>query len=260
MRPSGFFAALGFLTILSTPRREVTPEGMGASLAYFPLVGLVLGLILLGLDLGLSLVLPQLLADAAVIVVLIVLTGALHLDGLMDTCDGLATGRSASESLQIMRDSRVGSFGMLGAFSILLFKYVALISIPFPGKLAALLVMPVLGRWAMVCSIFAHPYVRPAGTGRAFKEGAVGRRMITATLLALALSLVIIGLQGLALVVGVGLVTWVLGSWLSGRLGGLTGDVYGASGELGETFTLLLILIVDKYLPSGGIILWPSFF
>jgi adenosylcobinamide-GDP ribazoletransferase len=223
-------------------------------------VGLVLGLILLGLDLALGLALPQLLADAVVIIALISLSGALHLDGLIDTCDGVLGGRSPEERLQIMRDSRVGGFGVVGAFSILLLKYVALVSISFPDKLAALLLMPVLGRWTMVYSVFAHPYVRPMGTGKVFKEGASARRMIVATLLALALSLVIIGPKGLGLIGGIGFIAWILGSFLCRKLGGLTGDTYGASNEVGEVSTLILILILAKYLPPGGLLLWLGSF
>ena len=104
-----FLAALTFLTIIPLPRRwKVSPEEVGQSAAYFPAVGAIIGLILVGLNWLLSLLLPSAVVNVLLIVSLVVISGALHLDGFVDTCDGIASYKSVEERWQVMRDSRVG--------------------------------------------------------------------------------------------------------------------------------------------------------
>ncbi|MBL7208901.1 MAG: adenosylcobinamide-GDP ribazoletransferase, partial [Dehalococcoidia bacterium] len=159
----GFWATLQFLTIFPTPlRHEVDIKACGRSITYFPLVGLLLGAILLGLHYGLALILPASVVNALLITALAILTGAHHLDGLIDTCDGVIAGKSKEERLAMMSDSRVGAFGIAGAILLLLLKYVSLSSAPI---LPALLLMPTLSRWAMVSVIFSFPYARTSGMG-----------------------------------------------------------------------------------------------
>ena len=118
-----------------------------------------------GIDRGLSLILPSVVVNALLIVVLIILTGALHLDGFIDTCDGLA-GDSPQRRLEIMSDSQVGAFGIVGVCGLLLLKYVALLSLPDTLRLAGLLLMPALSRWTMAYAIFAFPCVsKTSGLG-----------------------------------------------------------------------------------------------
>jgi len=91
----GFWAAIQFLTIFPTPlRHKVTAKTSGQSLTYFPLVGLILGVVLLGLYYGLSFILPSSVVNALLIITLVILTGAHHLDGFIDTCDGVIAGKS----------------------------------------------------------------------------------------------------------------------------------------------------------------------
>lgn len=248
----GFLAALCFLTILPL-RQRATQSELGRSLSYFPLVGLLIGGILLGLDWALGLIFPPSLTSAMVVIALVALTGALHLDGLADTCDGIAMGKTSEERLRIMRDSRIGSFGTVGLFSVLLIKFLALTQLSGWDRLCALLLMPTMGRWAMAFSVFAHPYARPSGMGKVFKEGASLGRILTATAAALTVCLVLIGLGGLMLMVGVWLIALALGRFFRSRLGGFTGDAYGAINEIGEALTLLLLLTFVKILPWGGL-------
>jgi adenosylcobinamide-GDP ribazoletransferase len=244
-----FFAALRFLTIIPSPfRRRVEAEELGRSLGYFPLVGLGLGLLLIGLDWLLGLVFPLALVNAILIVALVAVTGALHVDGLMDVCDGLAAGRTREQRLEIMRDSRVGSFGAVGAFSLLLLKYFALASVPGGLRVAALLLMPVLGRWAMVYTVRAFPYARPeGGMGGAFKRGASFWQLTLATLVALAVSLGVLYLWGLVVMGVMAIVVLGVGAFFKSRLGGLTGDTYGAINEIAEVVVLLTIAGVWGY-------------
>ena len=127
----GFFAALQFLTSIPVPwRREVSPEALGRSTAYFPVVGLIIGLILAVLNWLLSHILPPAVVNALLLVALVVITGALHLDGLADTCDGIAGHKPVEDRWRVMRDSHTGAFGVIGVVLVLLVKYVTLNSIP----------------------------------------------------------------------------------------------------------------------------------
>lgn len=239
----GFLAAVQFLTVIPL-HRDVTQKELGRSLVYFPLVGLGIGAVLFGLDRLFILFLPAAVGSALLLVVLVLLTGANHLDGFIDTCDGMAAGRSPQERLDIMCDSRVGGFGVVGACCLLLVKYVSLLFLPGAYRMAGLLLMPVLGRWAMVYAIFAYPSARKTGMGQTFKEQTDRWKMIIATLIAIAISVALMKLWGFALMAAIWLNVLVLASFLKGRLGGLTGDTYGALNEVVEVFVLILVPLV----------------
>jgi len=240
---AGFLAAVQFLTIIPV-RREVAGEDIGRSLVFFPVVGLGVGALLFGVDQLFALFLPTALGSGLLIVVLVLITGANHLDGFIDTCDGMAAGRSAEQRLAIMRDSRVGGFGVVGAFCLLLIKYISLLFLPGAYRMAALLLMPVLGRWAMVYAIFGYPSAREEGMGQAFKEQANWRGLIIATLIAIAISVALMKLLGLALMAVLWLFLLVLAGILRRKLGGLTGDTYGAISEVIEVCVLILVPLV----------------
>lgn len=243
----GFLAAVQFLTVIPL-RRDVTPKELGRSLVYFPVVGLGIGAILFGLDSLFALFLPVALGSALLIVALVLLTGANHLDGFIDTCDGMVAGRSPHERLAIMRDSRVGGFGVVGVFCLLLVKYVSLLFLPGAWRLAALLLMPTLGRWAMVYAITAFPSARTEGLGQAFKEQAKWWQLVIATLIAIALSVALMKLLGLALMAAIWLTIIIAAAYLRKKLGGLNGDTYGAINEVIEVFVLILVpLLVGGY-------------
>ena len=247
----GFFTALRFLTVLPLPPgREKGSKEVGRSLLYFPLVGLLLGLLLAGLDWGLGHVLPISVSSGVLLVFLVLITGATHLDGFIDTCDGLVAGKTPQQRWEIMRDSRVGAFGVVGACCLLLLMYVSLAGLPQSSRIWALMLMPVLGRWSVVCSIFAFPYARPEGLGRAFKDQATWLTVAVATVVALAASFGFLRLTGLAIMFGVGIVTLALSLILKRKFAGLTGDAYGAIIEVGEVTSLILAIALLKAMPS----------
>ena len=248
-------AALRFLTVIPVPRRrEVSTEEVGASQGYFPLVGLFLGAILAGVNWLLSLILPASIVNVIIIIALLLLTGALHIDGFIDTCDAFFGRRTPQKRWQIMSDSRVGSFGVVGAFCLLLLTYVSLGGISEAYKMTALILMPALSRWSMVYAIFAFPYAKPAGLGKTFKEQANRKKLALATSLVLASTLgllVIKGLSlllvGLALVFMVWLVAVAAGLLLRQKFAGLTGDSYGAINEVTQVFVLILFCLISKW-------------
>ncbi len=240
----GFWVALQFLTIFPTPlRHKVTANTSGQSLAYFPLVGLILGAILLGLYYGLSFIMPHSVVNALLIIALVILTGAHHLDGFVDTCDGVIAGKSKKERLAIMSDSKVGTFGIVGVILLLLLKYVSLSSTRI---LPALLLMPTLSRWAMVTIIFTFPYAKRSGMGLAFKQGNTWQRLTIATIIALIVAVSLLKLWGLALIAILWLISFGIASYFGSRLGGLTGDTYGAINELAEVLVLILLILIGR--------------
>jgi adenosylcobinamide-GDP ribazoletransferase len=212
-------------------------------MAFFPLVGLFLGGLLVAADAGLTVLLPRPVGDALLLVLLVLLTGALHLDGFADLCDGIGGGRDQATALRIMKDSCIGAFGSVGLLLLLLCKYQALTTLPVAVKPLALLLMPVAGRWAAVLLTVTIPYLRgPEGTGSAFAHHTGRRELLLASLTLLVVAFGLFRLDGLALIGGAALVTAGFGVWIKRRLGGVTGDVLGAAVELLEVVALLLIL------------------
>lgn len=129
-------------------------------------MGLLLGLLLVGVERGAGEIFPLYLVAALLLATLTLVTRGLHLDGLMDVCDGLFGGYTPQRRLEIMRDSHVGAFAVVGAASLLILKYgalVSLLSLRAPGQEWALLLFPMYSRWAMVLLMGAFPYVRSQG-------------------------------------------------------------------------------------------------
>jgi len=240
----GFWTALQFLTIIPSPfRRRPEPRQLAASLSYFPFVGLLIGGVVFLANWGLAAVFSPAVSAALTLAVWVLISGALHLDGLVDSCDGLAGGTPAKR-LKIMADSRVGAYGIVGVCVVLLIKYAALISLPEIWRLEALLLVPMLGVWAMVFALFVFPYIRKEGLGRHFKAGANGYRFALVTLLTLAAAIGLARWQGVILMAITGLIALGMGCFFKFRLGGLTGDVYGAIKEVSEAVVLALFPVI----------------
>jgi adenosylcobinamide-GDP ribazoletransferase len=239
---SGLVIAARYLTILPLPgRRHAPAERLGRAAAWFPVVGLALGLLLGVLDRALAAWFPSLLAALLTLTAWKLMTGGLHLDGLADCLDGLA-GRDREHRLAIMRDSRIGTFGTVGLILFLMLELVALSELAPEARWRVLLVAPAIARAGPPLLARLWPAARETGQGAAF-VGGVGR---AGTLLALAVAT----LAGLSVLGAAGLVAAVAGltaavaaaRFLTGRLGGLTGDVLGASVEIAELVALLAVI------------------
>ncbi len=232
--------ALHFLTRLPLPPREVSLEEVGRSAWAFPLVGVILGLLLAGADWLLGWLFPPSLRAALVLALWVALTGALHLDGFVDCCDALLAARPPEVRLEILRDTHVGAFGVVGAVVLLLVKYAALSTCLFAGNWPALLLAPALGRWGMVYAIARYPSARATGMGKTVREFVGGRALVGATLLALS----VLAARPLAGLVAFGLAwlfTALFARWVLRRIPGFTGDVYGALCEAVEAVVLLVL-------------------
>lgn len=240
-----FLVALSFLTLLPVGVANPTDAEISRSRGWYPLVGLLYGVVLVILVLLLEATpdaFPRPLLTAALLVTaLALLNRFLHLDGLMDFCDAMWGGRTVERRLEIMRDSRVGSFAVAGCFCVLLIKFAALSSLVMTQAVAiALLTFPVISRWSMALLLTAYPYGRQQGIGSAFFAG---DRPWLATALALlttaAVCWLCLGVVGIAVLAMSTLLALALGFWAARRLGGgLTGDCYGATNEIVEAFAL----------------------
>ncbi len=242
-------AAIRFLKTIPIPgsaqlfRTDSAEPHLIIGSAYFPLVGLLVGACLCLCVWLLGPFLPPFALAAVLVVVQVLLTGGLHLDGLMDTCDGLFGGSSRERKLEIMRDSRVGSFGVLAAACLLLLRYTFFASFsPHVLWIALLLIGPV-ARWTMVLAMRIYPSARQTGLGAAVQQTVTDRRVIVAGLLSLGCVLLVGRLIGLGVWITGSITALLIGLWVTRKLGGLTGDIYGAIEEITEVTCLFLLLL-----------------
>ncbi len=242
-------AALQFL--LMTPafiRRAFTPREMGEAVGFYPLVGLLLGGILALADALLGYLFPIPVRSALALALWIILTGGLHLDGFLDSCDGLLGASTPERRMEIMRDERVGAFALAGGV-LLLLTMLSSLSTMASGRWAALLLAPVLGRWGMAMAVVAFPYARTSGLGRDIKDQAHAAQVMLATLTAMAVVVIVAFiLQSAAPLIGLAaaaIVFWLSTRFILARIPGMTGDTYGAINMLIEAGVLLAFVAMQ---------------
>ena len=247
-----FLAAFAFYTILPLP------AGLGLNFdrvaRWAPFVGLAIGGLLAGLDWGLGWIVPPAVRAALVLCLWVGLSAGLHLDGAMDTADGLAVsdrdGTALDRRLAVMADSYTGAFGVMVAAILLLLKFAAIQHLPEP-RWVWLLLAPAWGRWGQVMAIARYPYLKPQGKGKFLKDTLqIPLDLLpgTALLAIAAISIWFLVPSPLAFEVwmlGSGVIALGVGTWFARQLGGHTGDTYGAVVEWTEaianvTATLLL--------------------
>jgi adenosylcobinamide-GDP ribazoletransferase len=248
--------AVMFYTRIPVPRWVgYSDEDLNASTRYFPLVGAIVGGVVAGVIWAVQLVLPLSVAIILGLAAGVLLTGGFHEDGFADVCDGFGGGTSRERTLEIMKDSRVGAFGVIGIvllFALKFFVLDALIPLlPLDFALTALVFAHVLSRWCVTTIIFTDQYARADATskvkpiGKAISLGG----MLVATLWPLVFVAVFPLLFEhvqpwwvLAAVVPALGVRVIMGAWFKRRLGGYTGDCLGAAQQVIEQVVLLWIL------------------
>jgi len=236
---NGLIVAFGFLTRLPVPRITFDARAQAASLKWYPLVGLVLGVLVVGAG-ALLHALPRLPAAAIVLVAWAALTGGLHLDGLADSADGWIGGIGDRErTLSIMKDPRSGPAGVVALVLVLLLKFSALATLPNPWLL---LLPPLLGRAAVVAWFQTTDYVRAHGLGEPLR-GAPSRGCVVALALTLTLCL-FFGKPGVVALVAACATAWAWRRAGVRRLGGFTGDTAGALVEMVEAVTIVALTAV----------------
>jgi adenosylcobinamide-GDP ribazoletransferase len=241
----GCLAAVQFLTIAPPlVRRPFTDTELGRAVGYFPLVGVLIGGFLIGLDRLLALFLPPNVTVAVVLMGWVLCTGALHLDGFLDSCDGLFGGRTPEDRLRILRDERVGAFAVIGGVLLLLVKYQSLAAIQ--NRSAALCLAPVLGRWGMALAVVAFPYARAEGLGRAMKDHAGWGQALLASAITVGAAWFAAAWLGPIVLLLCGVLMFLISRFVLRLLPGLTGDIYGALCELVEVLVLLSFVVRER--------------
>ena len=240
-----FWIALQFLSSLPVRLPGMpAPQELGRSLLFYPLVGLLFGGILWGLN-WLMLGAPLLLHAALLLTVWVLLSGALHLDGLADSADAWLGGFGDRErTLTIMKDPRSGPIAVVTLVLVLLLKFAALLALIEQQHALALIIVPLLGRSALLGLFLTTPYVRAGGLGQALADHlprSAGKQVLAVSGLACVL---IAGLSGFfAVVLAVVLFAWLRQVMLR-RLGGTTGDTAGALLELLEVAMLVGLALI----------------
>jgi adenosylcobinamide-GDP ribazoletransferase len=233
--------AIGFLTVIPIYSAGFDdPRAAGRSLRWFPLVGLLVGGVFAAVDRLATSALSQEVSVVLVLTTSAAITGALHLDGLADTADGVFGGTTAERRLEIMRDSRIGSYGVVAVVLALLLAYAALLSTGDTDRTRVLLVVPALSRAGMVYAIAAFPYARPSGLGRTFKDQISRSDFALAAITGLVIAAIGLSLEGLLLWASGIAIALAAGLYFSRRLGGLTGDTYGAIAMISEVLLFLI--------------------
>jgi adenosylcobinamide-GDP ribazoletransferase len=232
-------AAVSFLTVLPVANADGSP-GTRLGRAYFPAVGALVGLLAGAVLVVVDPLAGPLLGAAAAVATLCLLTGAIHLDGLGDSADGLLGRGDAARRLEVMRDPRLGSYGVTALVVVLLLQTAALAGLPPVRALAALIVAGAMSRLAAAVVIAWVPYVRASGLGVA-AAGAAGRAVDLAVGLGtVALVSLLDWRRAMVAAVLVAAVVLIVTGLARRRLGGVTGDVCGATAELGQLAVLLV--------------------
>ena len=242
----GFTIALTFLTRIPFPLpKDVSSEEFLKSYRFYPLIGLLIGLLLWLLAKAALPYFPPLVLGALLLSAHLMLTGGIHLDGFMDSMDGLLSARSPEKILEIMKDSRVGAHASMALVGLLLLKFSLLASLTLQ-MLPLLIVMPMVSRWVFQIGMIGFPYARSQGLGKGFHEATRWIPFLLSGVVVCGISYYLLGIAG-PIAVGVSaLVIYIMASKISALLGGLTGDLYGAFIEISEVIFLVVAFPLIK--------------
>ena len=273
----GFLLLLSFMTRIPMPKIEYDEEKLGKSMKYFPVVGIIVGFILLFFCIIFNFILKNISYSAVLPFMIIVViltdlisTGALHLDGLADTFDGIFSYRSKHKMLEIMKDSRLGSNGALALILYFLLKFILLFSLTIEsreGAIYAIMTYPVVARFCSVVSCASSPYARGSGMGKTFVDNTKTCGLIVATVITLlytigmifmpfvlftnySLPIQIIMKSILIIVIIVALsalFAYAFSKLIERKIGGITGDTLGALLEISSLLYIVLILVVPTF-------------
>jgi adenosylcobinamide-GDP ribazoletransferase len=221
---------------------EHSPDAVGRSAIFFPVIGLMLGSILALVNFLLEPFASAGLLSVILVSILAFVTRGLHLDGVGDTFDGLGAGGDRDRVLSIMDDSHTGVFGLIAIVLVLFLKIHALESMDL-DRWRALLAAPILGRWAMVLLGYRSKAAKAGGLGSNLVDHLKTKNFLVATFLTLLLVAAILRVSGIVMMAWVAVFTIASKNYFYRRIGGVTGDTFGAVGELSETSVMVLLAL-----------------
>jgi len=238
LRP--FRLALGLLTRIPVSNSgEIRPGDQGRSMLWYPMVGLIIGMVLMLLALPLQTT-DSLVVSALLLTIWVAITGALHLDGLADSADAwLGSHADKERALEIMKDPACGPAGVVALVLVLLLKFAAVQALLGRDDLLALMIAPVLARTMLPLLFITTEYVRQGGMASVMVEELPGRPLIAVLIAVAAATVILAGGQGAWLLLGTLAVGWWLRRLMILRLGGTTGDTAGAMVEIVEAVVLV---------------------
>ncbi|QAA34835.1 adenosylcobinamide-GDP ribazoletransferase [Clostridium manihotivorum] len=220
---------------------EVKREDFADAVRYFPIVGVIVGALDMLIYLGTSTFFHGVLPSVFTILSHIIITGGLHLDGVSDTADGIFSGRNKERVLEIMKDSRVGTFGVLALIIIILLRFSALQDMPNINIYTALLVSPVISRSLATLLMYKRRYAREKeGLGDLFIGKISKTTLFLALFIGIGVTLLAARLNGLIVIIVGVIFTLIFRTYIEKRLDGVTGDILGASIELNEVIALIV--------------------
>lgn len=244
-----FFIALQFLTTFPVQLKEMPSKKQnGQSLLFYPLIGLMIGVILFAIATLLH-ALPVILLSSLILVLWIWLTGGLHLDGLADTADAWVGGFGDKErTLKIMKDPSCGPIGVLSLIILCLIKWSALYVLLEKQLFSALILFPILGRLAPLFLFLTTQYVREKGLGSSIAEFIPKTGAVILFILCLVASAYFAWAGILTAIIFIGTLIYLRYKFIQ-RIGGITGDTVGASIEICEAVSVLSLVVFSFYLP-----------
>ncbi|MCG6533133.1 MAG: adenosylcobinamide-GDP ribazoletransferase [Syntrophales bacterium LBB04] len=247
---NSFFLALRFLTVIPLgKRREANPASIVAAGKYYPVIGLIIGGIAWVFYYGIFRFFPIPVSVGLLLIFGVIMTGALHLDGLADCLDGFYGGTNREERLAIMKDVHLGTMGVVGLILILGIKYLLLREMmSFPSLWRWIILIPAVSRWTPVFLAFLFKYARPGGgLGQALVSGTGKKELFWATLLSWTPILVLSGFYGWGLIMVTMAWSLLCGWYFFRKVGGITGDTLGAVIESSEVWAMLYIVGMTRY-------------
>jgi adenosylcobinamide-GDP ribazoletransferase len=240
-----FTSALQFLTRIPVPSEPYKVDSLARSVKFFPLVGAVVGGSAALLNLLLAPHLPRAIAALLVVIYLVMVTGCLQEDGLADVADGFGGGRDRTQILLILRDSRIGSYGATALALSLLGRVLLISSLPLATVAPYLISAHLLCRWTVLPLSYFLPAARPSSPEGFNGQGAriasltsIGT-LIGGTLFAFALTACLLRRHAILPIICVMVLTLLAGLYYKRRIGGITGDCFGATMQLAEIVTYL---------------------
>lgn len=239
-----FLLAIQFLTILPVRlHSELKEEDFKSIFIFFPIVGGCIGALLAGLSLLLGAI-PHLAAAAVILSAYTILTGALHLDGLADSCDGIFGGKTKERRLEIMQDSHLGAFAAVAVSTVLVLKFAFLASVD-PSQLWKVLILtPVFSRWAQGVACCGIKYARGDGKANFFFKSVNPKDVLIGGILSLMIFVFLLGIKGLILYFSALIPICLLIKFIEKQIGGMTGDTIGAVNEIAEISLIFIYLII----------------
>jgi adenosylcobinamide-GDP ribazoletransferase len=247
-----FVLSISFLTVLPVnlffSQNEQKPqdyikEDLSKSSIYFPIVGILIGLMLVGIDFLLTWTpFDTLLSNGIILVVWVFLSGGLHLEGFADMVDGFSGGNNQQEIIRIMKDGSIGAKGAIALILLILLKFLLLNRLSVSIRMEALLLAPVIGRWTMVLAgYFGRPASSDNTLSQMFSLYLGKKELLLATLFAIAYSFYLLSYHSAYFFIFSGLITYLIISYSFSKMQGICGDVIGAANEINELVVLLLL-------------------